>query len=122
VVYRGTHVTVEFDLDRKGIAELAMGPKMRQGILDFAEGPLKSYAIGISPRSSKEHQHYADSFVVVPGAKVIRRLRRVAALLINTAPHAAAVEWGNEQTPRGHRVLGETLAHFMGPNPHSDGL
>lgn len=121
-VYRSPTVKVEFEMDRKGIAEIAMGPRLRETVLAFAENEAKPYAVSISPRSDREdHVHYADSFHVVPGAMMIRRMRRVAAHLINSAPHAAAVEWGNERVPRGQRILGRTLDHFMGPNAHNDG-
>ncbi len=122
VVYRGVHVTARFELDRKGIAACAMGPELRTVVLTFAGAEAKPYAVSISPRSDREHKHYADSFTVVPGAVMIRGMRRVAAHLINDAPHAAAVEWGNAKTPNGHRVLGRTIDHLMKPNPHADGL
>lgn len=122
-VYRSPHVKVEFEMDRKGIAEIAMGPRLREAVLDFAENEAKPYAVSISPRSDRQdHVHYADSFHVVPGAMMIRGMRRVAAHLINSAEHAAAVEWGNERVPRAQRILGRTLDHFMQPNLHNDGL
>lgn len=122
-VYRGRNVTVEFELDRKGIAACAMGPELRASVLDLAEHEAKPFAVSISPHSNRQdHRHYADSFGIVPGAMMIRRMRRVAAHLINSAPHAAAVEWGNERTPNGHRVLGRTLDHLNKPNLHSDGI
>lgn len=76
-----------------------------------------------SDDDSEEHKHYADSFEVRdetvqwtgehPGP-------RAAARLQNTAPHAAAVEYGyagradapNENSA--HRVLGRTLNFLEG--------
>lgn len=112
VVYRGQHVTVSFNMDRKGIAKVAMGPELAAAVINLAETKAKPFAVSISPRSNRAHQHYADSFTVVPGTETIAAMKRVAARLINTAPHAAAVEWGNEKTPNGHRVLGKTLDHL----------
>jgi hypothetical protein len=99
-----------------------MGPQLHESVIQLAETKAKPYAVSISPHSDRDHQHYAASFSVVPGAMMIRRMRRVAAHLINSAPHAAAVEWGNQKTPNGHHVLGRTLDHLNGPNPHRDGL
>lgn len=114
-VYTGRNVTVHFDLDRKGIAECAMGPELHGSVVALATNEAMPYAIGISPRSRRQHQHYAESFVVAPGAMLIRGMRRVAAHLINTAPHAAALEWGNEHAPNGQHILGRTLDHLNRP-------
>lgn len=112
-VFRGRHVIVTFEMDRVGIAKCAMGPELEAAVLHLANDVAKPYAERISPRSKRQHQHYADSFVVVPGTAWIAAMRRVAARLWNTAPHAAAVEWGNGSTnSRGHRVLGKTLDHL----------
>lgn len=113
--YRGRNVVVVFELDRKGIARCAMGPELRASVMLLAENEAKPYAISISPRSDRQHQHYADSFSVVPDTVVIRAMRRVAANLVNSAQHAAAVEWGNDQVPTPHRVLGRTLDHLNTP-------
>jgi hypothetical protein len=113
-VYTGRNVTAYFDLDRDGIAELAMNPVLMGSVIACAEGEAKPYAVSISPRSNRQHKHYADSFTVVPGAVMIRRMRRAAAHLINDAPHAAFVEWGNDGF-EGHRVLGRTLDHLNRP-------
>lgn len=117
-VYRGTNVKVDFELNRKGIAECAMGIELRTSVLLCATVEAKPYARSISPRSDRNdpgHVHYQDSFHVVPGAVMIRAMRRVAALLINNAPHATTVEWGNNRVVSGHRVLGRTLDHLNRP-------
>jgi hypothetical protein len=112
-VYRGRHVIVSFHMDRAGIAKIAMGPKLQAAVLDLAETTAKPYAERISPRSDRQHIHYADSFVVVPGTAWIAAMKRVAARLFNTAPHAAAVEWGSAKNGgRGQRILGQTLDHL----------
>lgn len=124
-VYRGRHVIVSFDMDRKGIAALAMGPELEAAVIHLAEHTAKPYAISLSPRSRENtEEHFQDSFDVVVGTRTIRQLRRVAAFLINGSPHAAAVEWGNSHT-EAHRVLGRTLDHLRtlghvhnpGPDP-----
>lgn len=113
-VFTGRHVIVRFVPDKAGIAKCAMGPELRAAVNHLAEHVAKPYAERISPRSNRDdHVHYADSFTVVPGTAWIAAMQRVAARLFNTAPHAAAVEWGNGgANSRGHRVLGRTLDHL----------
>lgn len=111
-VYRGRNVRVEFELDRAGIREIAVGPELAYATHYVADVVAKPYAITNSPRSLVNKIHYQDSFrvtqVVVDGIGH-PPMRRVGARLLNIAPHAAAVEWGNRRTPRGHHVLGATL-------------
>lgn len=114
-VFTGRHVIVSFELDRAGLAKCAMGPELTAAVTHLATNTAKPYAERISPRSKRQHEHYADSFAVVIDSEVIESMRRVAARLVNTAAHAAAVEWGNAKTHgRGHRVLGRTLDHLNG--------
>lgn len=110
-VYTGTHVSVDFQLNRKGIAEIAMGPRLAEAVLSVCEDRAKPYAISISPTSSRVHKHYVESFDVSLGTATIRSLRRVAGILANTSDHALAVEWGNAHS-KGHNVLGKTLSHL----------
>lgn len=92
-----------------------MSPKLLEAVMSVAQDRALPYAVSISPRSTRVHRHYQDSFVVIPGTEVIARLRRVAARLWNMAPHAAAVEWGNEHTGgHGQKVLQRTLEHLTG--------
>jgi hypothetical protein len=125
-VYTGIHVTVHFDLDRQGIKLLAVSPQVGDGVEDFVKTKLKPYARSISPRSRRNeagHIHYQDAFetdrVITgapPAAEIIGRppMRRVGVRLLNVAPHAAAVEFGNRGR-KSHRVLGKTLARFNRP-------
>lgn len=127
VVYRSRDVTVRFEMDYKGIAALALGPRLAAVVFDVASRKAMPYAISVSPRSDRRRDgdnraHYQDSFRVVPlvtGAPPAREIIgkppmwRVGARLINVSPHAAAVEWGNRGR-RGHRVLGKTLDHLHG--------
>lgn len=106
---------VRFELDRQGIREVALGPELASSTHRLAEHVAKPWAIANSPRSNADHLHYQDSFIVRPVVvEGIGRppMARVGALLLNIAPHAAAVEWGNRRTPRGHRVLGATLDYL----------
>ena len=121
VVYRGRHVIVQFKLDRKGIAMVALGPKLAEAVMDVAHTRAMPYAKSISPRSNQtDHEHYQDSFRVdailtgiAPDSIGKPPMLRVGARLMNVARHAAAVEWGRKGR-RGHRVLGRTLDHLHG--------
>jgi acyl-homoserine lactone acylase PvdQ len=114
LVYRGQNLTVYFELNRRDMARYAVGDEVKSVVTEVAETRAKPYAISISPRSNRQHLHYADAFVVDNShTVVIAALRRASARLVNTAGHAAAVEWGNRQTRgEGHRVLGRTLEHL----------
>lgn len=112
-VYKGKNVQVTFDMDRAGIAKIAVGPELTAAVLDLAEHKAKPYAIAASPRSRENHKHYQDSFIVVPGTAFIAAMKRCAARLVNTSEHAAAVEWGSAHTGhKGQRVLGHTLDYL----------
>ncbi len=107
---------VDVRLNMAGWNALAMSPDILAACIKEAEKG-KAFAISISPRSSRPRgKPYADSFDVVPSVNTSFRngpRRRVCAFLFNDAPHAAAVEFGNRQTPQPHRVLGRTAA-FLG--------
>lgn len=116
-VYRGRHVTVEFELNRRGIARCAVGPELKAACHGVVETRALPYAVSISPRSSRRHQHYQDSFRVdddtwTPKARMPDwHMRRVVTRLVNTSPQAILVEVGPEQgNDRGFHVLGKTLA------------
>lgn len=116
-VYETPRVKVEYDIDsyKRGIARCALGPELGAAVVLIAER-AKGYAMGISPRSTRQHQHYQDSFTVIPGTTTLPLrfpMKRVCARLWNLAPQAAVVEWGNAKTNGdGHRVLTKTLAHL----------
>ena len=114
LVYRGQSVTVHFKLDRKGIAKIAMSPRLAAQVMKLAQETALPYAVSISPRSESPRPgkiHYQDSFVVVPGTATIAAMRRVAARLYNTAPHATALEVGTEKN-RAFHVFRRTLDHL----------
>lgn len=107
-VYRGRYVKADFQLDVKGIAAIAVGPRLRDACNTVVERKAKPYAMSISPIDSGE---YIRSFKVADQYTTLFGLRRVAARLYNTSGHAAIVEWGNERAPARH-VLTETLDYL----------
>lgn len=114
-VYRGRHCKVDFELDRKGIAAIAMSDELLDAVTEVVTDRALPYAISVSPRSTREHKHFQDSFAVIAGTEVWARMRRVASRLWNLSEHAAAVEFGNKHTGgRGHHVLRQTLDHLTG--------
>lgn len=95
--------------------ELSVSPEIAEAVRAVAEDG-KAIAVEIAERFRVTGE-YADSFDVdveriewrgeYPGP-------RVAGRLTNTAPYAAAVEWGKggrsgDETESAHRVLGRTL-------------
>jgi hypothetical protein len=129
-VYTGRHVTVDFQLDARGIRKIATGWALRRACLLVVTTQALPYAVSISPRSrrdrgeDRDHPHYQDSFQVesvVTGAggdESIGRppMRRVGARLVNIARHAAVVEFG-KRGQRGHHILRRTLEHLdTGPS------
>lgn len=100
---------------RAGWARIAMSPQIQAACVAVAEEG-KAFAIGISPSSGDPvGTPYAGSFEVnattVTGGQYSPR---VGAELRNTAPHAAAVEFGNARRRHADRVLGRTEAHLTG--------
>lgn len=103
-----------YEPSARGFAEMSMSPDILDACMaEAARG--KAFAVGISPRSGDdEGRPYADSFdVEATVVHYFRRGPRVAARLINNAPHAAAVEFGNKRMRKPHRVIGRTAA-FLG--------
>lgn len=99
--------------DESGFRALAVGPELLAACMAVAERG-RAYAEVISAPFSDTGE-YAGSFDVQPAVTVVNRLPRASARLENTAPHAAAVEWGNENVPNPHRPLGRTLDHLERP-------
>lgn len=127
-VYRSATVSVDFQLNARFFRRLAVGRRLRHAVHETVVRVALPYAISISPRSNAEHRHYQDSFEVqdgivgnFPADLIIGRppMYRVSTRLLNTVEHAAAVEWGNHRTPRGHHVLRRTLEH-LSALPHDD--
>ena len=115
-------VEVTFRPNRPGIAALASGPKMRDVVVEVAHRG-REIAVSLSPSSTAEQREYfadrygreqspvryKESFEVHSFVAEFAGMPRWIATIVNEAPHAAAVEFGNQRT-RGQRVLGRTLA------------
>lgn len=104
----------EYRPNQRGWDAVALSPQILAACVAEAERGM-AYAITIAPRSDDgDGKPYADSFEVQAVVVRFRQGPRVAARLLNDAPHAAAVEFGNRQTPRAQRVLGRTAAYLGG--------
>jgi hypothetical protein len=106
--------------DDAGWERIATGPSMVAMLTEVAE-KAKGYAVSISPYdpTPDDNGHYRDSFQVEHDTWTIGGFRRAITRLRNTAPYAAAVEWGYKGRAGApdvdaHRVLGRTLAHLGG--------
>ncbi|WP_406324125.1 hypothetical protein [Streptomyces niveus] len=90
-----------------GLGKIINMPGMQARCIAAAE-EMKAVAEAISPvgdpRVDDHAGQYKASFVVVPHTKNVpwrgRPKMRDGARLLNTAPHAAAVEFGNGKVPR----------------------
>jgi hypothetical protein len=112
----------------------AVSPRIQKLTIRIAKD-VKAVAKAISPESDEpvDKPKYRDSFIVVPGKPLkIKGLLRATALVGNTAPHSAAIEFGSgegsvgdsagEGRPQGgsnqpYRVLGRagaTIGEFRG--------
>jgi hypothetical protein len=114
-VFSGFNVIVRFELDRRGIAEIAVGPELRDAVNDIVETRARPYAISISEAFRRTGQYIASfevnaTHVVLPPEYP---MRRVAAELANTSDHALLVEVGSENN-RAHHVMRRTLEHLGG--------
>lgn len=129
LVYRGIHCTVHWKMDRDGIRKLAVSDQIGDASRDWIVTKAIPFAKQISPRSSKQDKkHYQDSFEVekvfvgMPPSDLIIGtpfpMMRAAHRMLNTAPHAVAVEYGDKRTrrrQRAHRVFGRVMARFNRP-------
>jgi hypothetical protein len=119
-VYRGRGVKVDFAMSRAGIRKIAMGPELLGSCRSVIVDRAMPYAIRNSPRGRLGDADGDPPFVtqwrVSEGSTVLVGLRRVSVKLINVSPHAAAVEFINPKTGRGHGygILAKTLAHLHG--------
>lgn len=89
--------------DNAGLNEIARSPAVRAALVAVAEkGKTIAVALSEDFRTDENHPHYADSFEVDEEVTVDWHGRypgrRGAARLVNTSPHAAAVEWGYRGT------------------------
>lgn len=113
VVYRSATLVVEFEMDRRGMREIAHGPELRAAVgVIAAKG--KAYAESIAPESTGD---YKRSFGVAFSRVTVAGMRRIAARLYNSDPGAGGIEWGKnvggKRTPA-HHTLTHTLAYLGG--------
>lgn len=83
--------SVRFVLDPEGIAALLRSPEMHEFVMSRARGGAQ-FAARIAPRRTGE---YAASIHAEDGGLGGPRRDRVMGLIVASAPHSAAVEWGN---------------------------
>lgn len=115
-VYVSPRMLVEFEMDRRGIARVAVGDELREACHSTVVQRAMPYAISISPRG--DTLDYVSSWRAIDTFEVIAGLRRVACRLFNGSDHAAAVEWVSKRGfGRGYHVLGRTLAHLNSTSP-----
>lgn len=104
-------MTAVFKANSKGFKELAVSPDVAAAVLLVAE-KAKTEAIALS-EGFRRSGEYIDSFEVRSETVILKThfgAHPVAAgILENKAPYAAAVEWGNKDDHRPHRVLGRVL-------------
>lgn len=111
IVYRSKTVTASYDMSRRGMAECAVGRELRDACRSVVVNHAMPYAVGISPEVTGQYRRswrVVDTWTVLPAGDP---MLRVATRLVNEAPHATAVEWGNKNTPA-HHVLVKTLARL----------
>lgn len=108
-------MVVEFEMDRRGMAEVARGKELRLAVKTIAVRG-KAYAESIAP---EETGNYRKSFHVNIGQILVNGMRRVSAILANTDPAAIPIEVGtaprtkNGRGTPAHRILRQTLV-FLG--------
>ncbi|SFO82442.1 hypothetical protein SAMN05421810_10179 [Amycolatopsis arida] len=96
---------VEFVLDHRGLAALLRGREMHDLIMNRARGGAE-FAQRIAPRRSGQ---YVAGLRAEDGGLGGRRRDRPVGLIVASAPHSAAVEWGNDRQAHPHHVLARTL-------------
>lgn len=96
---------VEFVLNHQGMGELLRGPEIRQLVMDRARGGAE-FAQRIAPHRSGD---YAAGIQAEDGGLGGDRKDRRVGLIVATAGHSAAVEWGNAHQPHPHHVLARTI-------------
>lgn len=115
-VYASRRMIVQFEMNRRGIAQIAVGDDLRAAVRSVVVNKAMPYAIQISPTG--DTLDYVSSWKAVDTHEVIAGMRRVACRLWNTSSHAAAVEWVSRRGfGHGYHVLGRTLAHLNSTSP-----
>lgn len=101
-----------FKPNRAGIGAMLRGPELQGLMREKAEkiaAAARSMAPVGKPPEDKHPGMYRDSFEVSSGVTTdVQGNQRAYGRVTNTAPHAAAVEWGNSRSPAQH-VLGRAM-------------
>ncbi|TXS22388.1 HK97 gp10 family phage protein [Streptomyces sp. adm13(2018)] len=95
-----------FRMSRRGVGQLLRSDLVLAEMVRRAE-VIKGVAEAIAPVGGPEDPHrglYKDSFFVQPLRRGGRRRDRAVAVVGNTAPYGAHVEYGTERV-RAHHVL-----------------
>lgn len=105
---------MRWNWDYAGFGALLQGPEMQAEMRKRAER-IAAAAEAIAPvgdaaKGDKHPGQYKASFEVESGVTDSLRGRRAYGRVTNTAPHAAAVEFGNAHSPAQH-VLGRAVDH-----------
>ncbi|MFG1872150.1 hypothetical protein [Micromonospora arborensis] len=115
-----------FDLNREGIAAIAVGPEVHRVCREVAQLG-KGFAERIAPRSgieTEDHEHYQDQFLIVDVLVTDvgdPPMARRGVHLANLSPKAKLIEVGAANSgagERGYRVMHRTvewLGSFGGP-------
>lgn len=114
-IYTGTHVIVEFELNRSGIRAIANGPELVRSLESIVANVARPIAEGYAARDI-ETGDYERSFRVENTHDTLPRtgpwpMRRAACRLVNISDHAIYVEIGSKHN-EAHHVLRRTL-EFM---------
>lgn len=115
-VYVSDRMVCQFEMDRDGIARIAVGQALRDAVHELVAHKAMPYAISISPRG--DTLEYVSSWRAIDTFEVIAGMRRAACRLFNGSTHAAAVEWVSRRGHgHGYHVLGNTLAYLNSTSP-----
>lgn len=94
-------MAARFKMSRKGVGQLLRSPMILQEMVRRAE-VMKSVGEAIAP---VERGTYKASFFVRPVARGGRRRDRATAVVGNSSPHGAHVEYGTDKVPAHHVLL-----------------
>lgn len=112
---------IRTQVNRRGLEAVATSPEVSAALLALAN-VVKARAVALSPESTAESRdyfarrygrnpstpRYRDSFDTRVVRGPFNGLQRSIGIVENTAPHAAAVEFGNDRV-RGRHILSRAL-------------
>ncbi|MER7623949.1 HK97 gp10 family phage protein [Streptomyces sp. NPDC126503] len=100
-------MAARFRMSRRGVGQLLRSDMMLAEMVRRGE-VIKNVAESIAPVGGPGDPHrglYKSSFFVQPVRRGGRRRDRAIAVVGNTAPHGAHVEYGTERVPAHHVLL-----------------